>query len=992
MRCEQRRGMLMLFPSERQDFIPNPCVVDALIYTPLDRSASLCVLSKDIVDTPPTRRATFAQDLLRTNANLLVDKLKDVRFHDFPPCDVGIDLEAMKTVQGTQPYRLSPTVTSKLLPQVMDLVEAGLISPTRSTRPAIRAIALKKGANDIRLALDSTPYKQACRLLPQFSLQSESTLRAIPASMKVFAKIDLPKAFWSVKADLEQSKHQLVWLPSFTKEQAQEYRTTGAVKTALCSMIKYQVHSMLIGSLNGTTIMQGRLADVINSANLPSSVFIHHHVDDIIVAAPDQAALETTMTKLFNSFQKYNILVSAFKLVMGSSQIEALSFSMTDRGLLSASKAYVRNLPHEPSNKQVLTLTQSLAYFQSLIPRFSLKTAMIRDLGNSTTQARLKAPASSIEVAYDLLKDLDQASVSRAEIGEDLLLITDFSKTGQAAILTNSKKQPMAFYSRRNQPAEGCLSSPDGELCCAISALEQLLPFVLGHHITWITDSAACVAAISKMLTQGGHTSPFIARRLAKIQEYNLSIQHMSGASIPADFLSRFSTSDTDGELYCHSLSASMESASKLHSITHQAPVKLRANLLARGIKISNSDCRRIVANCESCQQTGSTVCRTEGLIKQLDPALQRTGGAFAFDSGQAGNLSFTVAIDLWTRHIRTIFYAGKPVSKQAADLLLLILQDATPGLIVSDGGPEFKGMFSAVLQKQRIDHHLTTPGNSRSNGHAENAVKIVKTRLRRSGVPEVLHTINEHLPELLKAYHDETNSATHHSPNFIKANFPSVQQVPEDKRWASRPMDKVDQNIFVGSEVYCLKGQRLPKSIGYGIDIKRYYAPGKFTVLDIQGGRVLVMQAGNVKWMSVTRLRLPAIQLKLDDTHGEPIEEESDVTSDKETHGDNNLMAMETETELLSPVPAEGAMENLHSVQSHTIALHPEISKELKIPKHIKITKQSKTTINKPIESIPEAMEAPCCPFKNHKFHNVQDSTTCCQILQRLCHHDTNR
>ena len=54
------------------------------------------------------------------------------------------------------------------------------------------------------------------------------------------------------------------------------------------------------------------------------------------------------------------------------------------------------------------------------------------------------------------------------------------------------------------------------------------------------------------------------------------------------------------------------------------------------------------------------------------------------------------------------------------------------PRSIRSDGGPQFRGEFSAFCERFGISHELASPYNPRSNGLAESGVKIVKNMLQK--------------------------------------------------------------------------------------------------------------------------------------------------------------------------------------------------------------------------------------------------------------------
>ena len=105
------------------------------------------------------------------------------------------------------------------------------------------------------------------------------------------------------------------------------------------------------------------------------------------------------------------------------------------------------------------------------------------------------------------------------------------------------------------------------------------------------------------------------------------------------------------------------------------------------------------------------------------------------------GSRKFLVCIDQWS---------GYPVFQKLNSTTTASILHVLTGWfqilgwqrsIRSDGGPQFRGDFSAFCEKNNIKHELSSPYNPRSNGLTESAVKIVKNILKKcsdeNGNPE---------------------------------------------------------------------------------------------------------------------------------------------------------------------------------------------------------------------------------------------------------------
>ena len=62
-----------------------------------------------------------------------------------------------------------------------------------------------------------------------------------------------------------------------------------------------------------------------------------------------------------------------------------------------------------------------------------------------------------------------------------------------------------------------------------------------------------------------------------------------------------------------------------------------------------------------------------------------------------------------------------------------MVLDIGRPVVIRSDGGPQFRSGFDAWCKEMAIKHELSSSYNPQSNGHAEQAVKTVKSLLKKT-------------------------------------------------------------------------------------------------------------------------------------------------------------------------------------------------------------------------------------------------------------------
>ena len=69
-----------------------------------------------------------------------------------------------------------------------------------------------------------------------------------------------------------------------------------------------------------------------------------------------------------------------------------------------------------------------------------------------------------------------------------------------------------------------------------------------------------------------------------------------------------------------------------------------------------------------------------------------------------------------------------------------------TPHCVRTDGGGSFCSRFSLKLREIRIEHVLTSPYNSPSNGGCERAIRSVKHVLQRDGIRKMTQEILDNI------------------------------------------------------------------------------------------------------------------------------------------------------------------------------------------------------------------------------------------------------
>ena len=174
------------------------------------------------------------------------------------------------------------------------------------------------------------------------------------------------------------------------------------------------------------------------------------------------------------------------------------------------------------------------------------------------------------------------------------------------------------------------------------------------------------------------------------------------------------------------------EVLAKLHSSyqgIERTKKKARQTVYWPGI---NSDIQNVVEACNACQKNLPSL-QQEPLMS--DPPPSRPFKDVSADLFCYAGKSYMVYVDRLSGWIKIAEFRQDPSSQQVISTIRRYFVDAeVPVRIRTDGGSQFaSSKFRQFLRRWGINHALNTPHYPQSNGHAESAVKSVKSLVAKS-------------------------------------------------------------------------------------------------------------------------------------------------------------------------------------------------------------------------------------------------------------------
>ena len=174
------------------------------------------------------------------------------------------------------------------------------------------------------------------------------------------------------------------------------------------------------------------------------------------------------------------------------------------------------------------------------------------------------------------------------------------------------------------------------------------------------------------------------------------------------------------------------EILAKLHS-SHQGieRTKRRARQTVYWPGINN-DIQNVVEACNACQKHLPSL-QKEPMMS--DPPPSRPFEDVSADLFCYAGKSYMVYVDRLSGWIKIAEFRQDPSSQQVISTIRRYFVDAgVPVRIRTDGGPQFaSNKFRQFLLRWGVNHALSTPYYPQSNGHAESAVKAMKSLVAKS-------------------------------------------------------------------------------------------------------------------------------------------------------------------------------------------------------------------------------------------------------------------
>lgn len=412
--------------------------------------------------------------------------------------------------EGAKPYHAKPFPVPRVHEQTLKmevdrLVQIGVLKKVNRSQWAAPSFIIPKKDGTVRFINDFRELNKRIKRKPY----------PIPKIQDMMLKLEGFK--WATSLDLNMGYYHIELTPA-SKE--------------LCTLVfpwgKYEMQRLPMGLNNSPDIFQEIMGDLF--ADMEE---VRTYIDDILLI--DKGSWEEHLDKLaaiLTRLKKQGFKVNAKKSFFGRSELEYLGYWITRDGIqpVPTKVDAIKNLAEPTNKKQLRRFIGMVNYYRDMWVR---RSHVLSPLTELTSKDAKFVWTDKHRKAFNTMKQILSKETLLAYPNFDLPfdIHTDASQTQLGAVISQ-KGVPIAFYSRKLQPAQTRYTTTERELLAIVETLKEFRNILLGQRINVYTDH--------KNLTYKNFNTDRVMRWRLILEEFGPELHHLKGEkNIVADALSR---------------------------------------------------------------------------------------------------------------------------------------------------------------------------------------------------------------------------------------------------------------------------------------------------------------------------------------------------------------------------------------------------------------------------------------------------------------------
>lgn len=417
-------------------------------------------------------------------------------------------------------YRLPYTQKQEINNQVKNLLDHGLIEPSKSNYNSPIILVPKKGSTTQkwRMCID---YRLVNKKLiaDKYPLPRIEDILDNLGRAKLFSVLDLNSGFHQVP--LEENSRDIT---SFSTDRGS---------------FRWRV---LPFGLNVSPNSFSRMMALAFSGLPPLTCFLY--MDDIIVLGCSENHHLKNLESVFKICRRYNLKLNPEKCKFFSAEVTYLGHKCTDRGIFpdDGKIEAVKTYPQPQNKDEVKRFVAFMNYYRRFIKNFA---EMAKPLNYLTRQKTNFNWTEECQQSFLKLKNslIQPPILKYPDFNRPFTLLVDASNCAMGASLTqeyDGKDFPIAYASRGFTKGETNKSTIEKELAAIHFAVQHFKPYIYGTHFKIKSDHKPLTYLFSLK-----NPSSKLTRMRLDLEEFVYTVEYIKGTSnVIADALSRITSTE----------------------------------------------------------------------------------------------------------------------------------------------------------------------------------------------------------------------------------------------------------------------------------------------------------------------------------------------------------------------------------------------------------------------------------------------------------------
>jgi transposase InsO family protein len=300
----------------------------------------------------------------------------------------------------------------------------------------------------------------------------------------------------------------------------------------LCTIVtpygKYEYQRLPMGLCNSPDIFQEKISHLMQGLE-----FVRAYIDDVLLTSSgDWNDHIHKLDQVLNRISRVGLKINALKSFFGKTEIEYLGFWITRTGIRPLIKKVeaMRNIAPPKTKKELRRFIGLVNYYRDMWARRSETLAPLTRLTSKTVPWKWTDIEQKAFIAVKAIIS-KETLLSYPDFSSLFEIHTDASKAQLGSVISQ-QGHPIAFYSRKLNPAQTNYTTTERELLSIVETLKEFRNILLGQQILIHTDHLN--------LTYKTFNTERVMRWRLLIEEFNPTFQYIKGDhNIVADALSR---------------------------------------------------------------------------------------------------------------------------------------------------------------------------------------------------------------------------------------------------------------------------------------------------------------------------------------------------------------------------------------------------------------------------------------------------------------------